>query len=184
MRPIEGFPDYRIMATGYVVKNDVPIRWWQDTNGYKLVSIINGGKSKMVRVHRLVALSFLGPCPLTHEVNHKDGNKTNNHIDNLEYVTRSQNTRHAWNIGLSVVTHKSRINSAKCGLKRRLLTIEQAETIRDKHSIGIGELALAQEYGVSRRTVYSIVRNHSYGTGKVLTERAKRFKTIVEGEGK
>ena len=62
-------------------------------NGYHLV--LRAGKGLLV--HRLVAATFLGEPESHHdEVNHKDSNAGNNHVDNLEYVTRSDNMKHAW----------------------------------------------------------------------------------------
>ena len=55
---------------------------------------------KLRCIHRLVALTFLGPVPDGLEVNHKDGNKLNNCPENLEYVTRSQNVKHCFSTGL------------------------------------------------------------------------------------
>ena len=63
------------------------------SHGYHLVN--RAGKGFLV--HRLVAATFLGEPESPHkEVNHKDSNRGNNHVDNLEYVTRSENTKHAW----------------------------------------------------------------------------------------
>lgn len=66
--------------------------------GYYCVSLYRNHKMKLAKVHRLVAEAFLGKCDLT--VNHKDGNKQNNHVDNLEYLTSGENTRHAIRTGL------------------------------------------------------------------------------------
>ena len=59
----------------------------KDTTGYLSVNLYKNGKIKRYKIHRLVANNFL-------EVNHKDGNKLNNNLSNLEYVTRSQNILH------------------------------------------------------------------------------------------
>lgn len=57
-------------------------------------------KRRTFRVHQLVALFYLGPCPRGHEINHKDGNKLNNQLENLEYVTKKQNMQHALKLSL------------------------------------------------------------------------------------
>ena len=73
-----------------------------DKDGYKLTTMrrLNVTANGQVRVHRLVARCWVGKCPDGHEVNHRDGNKANNHADNLEYVTSSENKHHAVAIGL------------------------------------------------------------------------------------
>lgn len=65
------------------------------TKGYLSVTLRDFNRKRMVRVHRLVAEHFL-PNPLDlPQVNHKDKNKENNHISNLEWVTNQQNCEHA-----------------------------------------------------------------------------------------
>lgn len=63
--------------------------------GYPVVRLTAGAITKTCYVHRLVALAFLGPCPPRREINHKDSNKLNPLVTNLEYVSRSENIRHA-----------------------------------------------------------------------------------------
>ena len=55
---------------------------------------------KLEKIHRLVAIYFIPNPENKPQVNHKDGNKLNNHIDNLEWNTSQENNRHAWDIGL------------------------------------------------------------------------------------
>lgn len=68
--------------------------------GYKYVCLTKDKKEKSVQVHRLIAFAFLGTPKRPLQVNHKDGNPSNNNLSNLEWVTASQNTRHAWRTGL------------------------------------------------------------------------------------
>lgn len=68
--------------------------------GYLLVVLCNNLKRKTFKIHRLVVFEFLGLRPVGLEVNHIDGNKLNNNINNLEYCTPKENTRHAINLGL------------------------------------------------------------------------------------
>lgn len=63
--------------------------------GYRKVELRGKGKPKKAYIHRLVAVAFLGEAEPKVEVNHKDGNPGNNAADNLEWVSSSENTRHA-----------------------------------------------------------------------------------------
>lgn len=66
--------------------------------GYVYVDLSSKCGQKSQRLHRLVALTYI-PNPLNKpHVNHKDGNKQNNHVSNLEWVTRSENMRHAFDV--------------------------------------------------------------------------------------
>lgn len=72
-----------------------------EKNGYTSISLSYNGKSKTYKVHRLVALAFIHNPENKPEVNHKDGNKSNNLASNLEWVTVSENTQHAYDNGLA-----------------------------------------------------------------------------------
>lgn len=70
-----------------------------DPNGYKQVDLWNGS-GRTHRVHRLVAKAFIPNPKKKRTVNHKDGDKTNNHVDNLEWATYSENNQHMHDTGL------------------------------------------------------------------------------------
>ena len=65
-------------------------------NGYIRVKLHKNNKFKRFMAHRLVADAFLGPRPPEMTVNHKDGNKTNNVANNLEYLSQGDNARHSF----------------------------------------------------------------------------------------
>ena len=68
---------------------------------YHCVCLIKNGKHKVFRVHRLVAECFISPQPTPeHQINHIDGDKSNNYVGNLEWVLPIENTRHAIRMGL------------------------------------------------------------------------------------
>lgn len=70
-------------------------------NGYPSVDLrYLNKKRKIQKIHRLVALAFISNPEKKGDVNHKDGNKCNNHVENLEWMTRKENIQHAWDNGL------------------------------------------------------------------------------------
>ena len=71
------------------------------TNKYKKVNLWKGNKRKSFNVHRLLAEIFLPKTEGQTEVNHKDGNKMNNSLENLEWCTRSENSLHSYRMRLS-----------------------------------------------------------------------------------
>lgn len=67
----------------------------KDTNNYMMVGLVKDKKTKFKRIHRIVAETFLDNINNLPEVNHKDGNKKNNNVNNLEWVTSKENIHHA-----------------------------------------------------------------------------------------
>jgi len=85
------------------------LREMHDQYGYAYVSIYRNRKNSSQRVHRLLMLTFCGPSNGL-SVNHKDGDKKNNSLSNLEYVTHKDNIRHAHKMGLCT-THRGELHS-------------------------------------------------------------------------
>lgn len=99
---IKQFPKYDVSDTGRVKNSDTGKILKPGTNakGYYIVSLYRDGKPHTKKVHRLVAEAFNNIEHKGLEVNHKDGNKSNNSIDNLEWCTGSENILHAYASGL------------------------------------------------------------------------------------
>lgn len=101
-------------------------------------------------VHRLVAISYL-PNPCKKEtVNHIDGNKQNNHVINLEWCTRSENTKHAYDTGLKkpYTGTKDRGNN------------KFADEWSKLFNKGISLRRIGDKYGVSHHTVLRTINKH------------------------
>lgn len=71
-----------------------------NSGGYQVVVFSKDEKKRSFSVHRIVAETFIPNPECKKEVNHIDGNKTNNHVDNLEWSTRSENILHAYKMNL------------------------------------------------------------------------------------
>jgi len=124
------------------------------STGYKNVSLYKNGKRKYALVHRLVMQSFVGQCPEGNVVNHKDGNKTNNKLDNLEYITPSENVLHAFAIGLRNNRGESQYLSKLteddvCEIRERL----------DKET----QKSIADSFNVNKSTIGNIARGKTWG---------------------
>lgn len=122
-------------------------------SGYRLVSILG----KQERVHRILATLFI-PNTYNHPcVNHIDGDKLNNSIDNLEWCTHSHNNKHAYDIGLK---------EAKSGEDNVLakFTNEQVIAIREAHECAVYGYVTrkCKELGISRTNYYKLVNGDSY----------------------
>lgn len=98
-KEVNWFGDEYSIDTNGVIYNDTRgclLKGYKRGNGYLSVDLF--GKNQ--QIHRLVATTFCDKRPEANEVNHKDGNKTNNCADNLEWVTRQENQDHAMRTGL------------------------------------------------------------------------------------
>ena len=104
-KPIEGTDGkYEVSNFGRVRTNSQRpglLTLTKQPSGYRYAMIgLSNGKRRNCRVHRLVAQHFLPNPDNMKEVNHKDGNKDNNHVINLEWCTRSHNVKHSFDTGL------------------------------------------------------------------------------------
>ncbi len=95
-KDIEGYEGlYQVSNLGRVRSNNKLLHLNKNTYGYKHVTLSKGNIQKTALVHRLVASAFIeNPLKLP-QINHKDGNKNNNAVSNLEWVTQKSNNRHA-----------------------------------------------------------------------------------------
>lgn len=85
-----------------------------DADGYQTVVLVHNRKRTVLRVHRAVAALFLGPKPTTkHQVNHKNGKRTDNRAENLEWVTSRENTLHGWRVNGRKQSPKARARASK-----------------------------------------------------------------------
>ena len=141
-------------------------------SGYSLVSTkLNGrdGKCICFRIHRLVAEAFLQTPEqyLLDEasktkygkvlINHKDGEKTNNHVDNLEWCSSKENSQHALKTGLFVPVLKRE--------DQRMFSKQDIEYIRKNYISRhkeFGQRALARKFNVGKRAIHDIVTFKTY----------------------
>ena len=159
------------------------------SSGYHQVALYKNGKATNRSVHRLVVEAFIGKIPKGMEVNHKDGNKLNNQLDNLEIVTKSENMKHAIQMGLHTppknratgdrhwtklhphLVAKGDRNGAKtkpeCTLKgsqcpSSKLTEDAVRQIRRLADQGVGKKEIAAKFNVTTANIRYIVNRQSW----------------------
>lgn len=125
-------------------------------NGYLYINLKSNGVHKRCLIHRLVAILFIPNPDNKPQVNHIDGNKQNNRVDNLEWVTGSENITHAYELGLQKSGeqhHKSKF------------TAEDVKFIRNVYVKGdkkFGARPLARQFNVSQPAILNIVNGNTY----------------------
>lgn len=132
-------------------------------NGYLQVVFFHNKKFHCFRVHRLVAETFIPNPDGKPQVNHKDGNKLNNAVSNLEWVTGSENQKHAYKTGL--MPFRGGFRGKGENNPNAKLTNDQARTIRSIYkprSTEFGARALGRKYGVNNATILAIVKGERY----------------------
>ena len=104
-KPVAGYEGYYEVSNIGNVRSvwsgkPVPMKTYVNEHGYCVLRLTKNGVSKIRNVHRLMLESFIGKDPDRPIVNHKDGNKLNNTLDNLEWTTSRENNIHAIKTGL------------------------------------------------------------------------------------
>jgi hypothetical protein len=127
------------------------------TGRYHGVSLFLHGVGQRYYAHRLVAEAFIPNPDGRPEVNHKDGNKFNNCVLNLEWATRSENAKHAFAMGL-MEPPPARKGESQHSAK---LTEHDVNQIRKTFKPGMGRL-LAQKYGVTPPSIYGVINGRTW----------------------
>lgn len=169
-RTIPNFPDYIISNLGKIKRTTTQGRWKAGhlikfgTNGkYPMVLLFSQDHRKPRYIHRLLLEAFIGPCPDGKECNHKDGNRENYSLSNLEWITKSENGLHAYRTGLK----KSRIGCpGKKGEKHPLHKLKDGEVYLIKKLLASHKFFhsfIAKMFRVNRVTITYIAIGKNWG---------------------
>lgn len=160
--PIKGYSRYEYSTAGRLRSKDYKrtgktkvLKPAKSTDGYyKTMLKSDSGKYVTIAVHRVI-MNSISERPIGHEVNHKNGDKTDNRPCNLEWVTRSQNCQHSFDTGLQKPKRGELNGMAK-------LTQKDVDFLRnEKRTKGRfwGRNEYAKKYGISAKHLQKIVNN-------------------------
>jgi len=125
---------------------------------YPVIGLWNDalGRQERVQLHRMILLAFLGPLPENKDVcNHKNGDKQDARLENLEYVTWSENTRHAHDVlGFQPPRGKDHWYTK--------LTDGDIRKIRKMRTSGMAYRAIGDRFGVTYEVIGHIIRGHTW----------------------
>lgn len=148
--------EYKVSNLGNVLsaKTGKVMKLQTTKDGYKRVGLVVDGESKKFLVHRIVAKTFLGLPKGGLVVNHKDGNKSNNSVENLEWTTILGNNKHAFDLGLN----------SNIGIKNPRVKLNEGDVISIYKSLlkGVSIKSLAFDYGVSESTISDIKHRRNW----------------------
>lgn len=169
-KEIEGFPHYWISSeanfktSSRFVKVGRTEKWVEGQTrkphlnlaGYYQLKVRFEGKVSMLSRARVMAMHFL-PKPLSDKihVNHKNGIKTDDSLENIEWVSPSENRQHAYDTGLQ---------KGQSGSRNPMAILTEKEVAEIKLQIGLGErnVAIAKDFGVSHKLISQIRRGATW----------------------
>jgi len=166
---------YEVSNKGRIKNTEKILKPSTATTGYKKIELSRNGKRKSYKVHRLVALMFLGENPSGKTIiNHKDGNPINNHVENLEWCNQSYNMQHAYDTGLK----KSFKMDKELLIKESVENNMSAREIATKYGTtgAIIHKLLKEKYNIDSKVG---VKNKFNLTVELLKEQLKNKKQYV-----
>ncbi len=146
-----------VKGTKYPIEEKI-LKGHVDTKGYIQVEFKRNRRRHIIALHRLIALAFIPNPENKPQINHINGNKTDNRIENLEWCTGSENVRHAWNNRLNHALHGEQHPNAK-------LTNEQAKWVKEHYiprDKEYGVNAMARKFNVSTTPIYNILKKKGW----------------------
>ncbi len=156
-RNVLGFSNYEVSKNG-VIRNKKTKRvkkQYIGSTGYYMVTFSVKNKSNPKRVHRIIANAFIENNDKKPDINHIDGNKLNNNIENLEWVTHKENMTHAFGTGLV----------DNLGSKNGMAKLNEVQVIEIKQLLkkGLSQYKIAAIFNVSRSTILMIKLEKRWG---------------------
>lgn len=167
-RIIPSFPDYEASNFGRIRRRTrAPhtrpgriLKTPPNRSGYLKAALSINNKMKHTTVHRLVAEAFLGPRPLGMVINHKNLVKSNNQPENLEYVTRQENEKHAQINGHKADSWRPLLSKMS---PSRKISADDVREIRQLAKTGIPRRMLGQKFGISQSQIGRIIHRKRWG---------------------
>jgi hypothetical protein len=142
--------DYTIYENGIIVgKSGSVLNPTKTKAGYYVINMYVNKKKKRMYVHRIVALCYIDNPENKATVNHKDGDKSNNSVKNLEWLTQTDNAKHAWSSGLNNNSFKLNKNQ-----------VDEIKYLYNNTKTSHRKLAL--KYSVTHAQIYNILNNKSW----------------------
>lgn len=133
--------DYEITKDGKIISlkhnKKREIKGYIDKYGYRRVLIYVNGKRKKYFVHRLVAEKYIPNPDNLPQVNHKDGDKLNNCVDNLEWVTPKENIEHAINKGFRKANNTTVLNVNQVKEIKKLFETKSMKEIAEMYDVSL-----------------------------------------------
>jgi hypothetical protein len=164
--PVREFPDHYEISDRGMVRRSKPYRSNHGItprkpqlarNGYVVFTLSVGNKIYGRSAHRMVADAFLGPIPEGLHVNHKNGDKTDNRLENLELVTISENRAHSYRV-LGIAPNKAIETNVNAKL-----TWDKVDAMRAEYATGTtSHSKLAAKYGLNRMTILRVLNNRAW----------------------
>ena len=158
---INGFEKYYLINNNgdiYSIRSSKNMSPGRNKKGYRQTILRgdNGTQSQAIRIHRQVAIHFISNPNNYEQVNHIDGNKENNSVDNLEWCTNRENALHALNMGLRDNIKKG------CDVYNSRFNVQDVLRIRELLSNGIKHSDIANEYNISKSAITAINTRRTY----------------------
>lgn len=154
-KSINGFNNYEISNLGNIRRKYLKGYKYRKPviqRGYNTITFSVGIEFKKFQIHRLVAINFIDNIENKPCVNHINGIKTDNRVENLEWCTHSENEKHS---------HRF-LGKKTNGIINRKILLSDIEIIKELYNSGLSQRKIAQKYNVSQTTISSLVNNKTY----------------------
>ncbi|MBO7715676.1 MAG: HNH endonuclease [Methanobrevibacter sp.] len=152
LKQIKDFPGYFVSNDGYIYSNHYgylrQMKTHRDKDGYVKISLWKNNKGQIKSVHRLVAEAFIPNPENKPQVNHKNGIKNDNRIENLEWTTASENIIHSFRV---LKRKPSRIGKTgkNCPFARIILQVKDDKIIAEFY----GAVEASRQTGITHQSI-------------------------------